>query len=93
MSLEQILEFNHQVWMLLTHLLEKAGEFLRSKGKRLFKEALKEGIRTALMSRTAADHGVAPTECLRSTLARKALAKASLRLTVRSEEESTLAIS
>ena len=45
MSLEQILEFNHQVWMLLTNLLEKAGEFLRPKGKRLFKQALKESIR------------------------------------------------
>ena len=45
MSLEQIFEFNHRVWMLLTHLLEKAGEFLRPKGKRLFKQVLEEGIR------------------------------------------------
>jgi len=45
MSLEQILELNHQVWMLLTHLLEKAGDFLRPKVKRLFKQTLKEGIR------------------------------------------------
>ena len=45
MGLEQILEFNHQVRMLLTYLHEKAGEFLRPKGKRLFKQTLKEGIR------------------------------------------------